>query len=105
MGGLASLYFTFMFKSNLLKLRSQSGLSQAKVAAALEVELKRYQAWEEGRATPGIDIVGRIAGFYSITIDELVQGDEPRLRDSFFVRYMASGSNVRKAIDILLSAK
>lgn len=59
--------------NNLKSLRNQKGYTQSKVAEKLDIPLKRYQAWEEGRSEPHSEMLLAIARLYDITVDELLK--------------------------------
>ena len=60
----------------LQELRKQRGLTQEELAAALFVSRTAISKWESGRGYPSIDSLKAISGFFSITIDELLSGEE-----------------------------
>ena len=60
----------------LQELRRQKGLTQEEVAQALYVSRTAVSKWESGRGTPNIDSLKGIAAFYSVTVDELLSGEE-----------------------------
>ena len=60
------------FKTNLSLFRWEAKLSQQKLCDKLEIPIKRYQAWEEGRSQPDIDTLELLADFYTISLDELM---------------------------------
>ncbi len=64
------------FHEKLQELRKQKGLTQEDLAAELYVSRTAVSKWESGRGYPNIDSLKAIAQFYSITIDELLSGDE-----------------------------
>lgn len=57
-------------------LRKQKGLTQEELAAKLFVSRTAISKWESGRGYPSIDSLKAISGFFSITIDELLSGEE-----------------------------
>ena len=57
-------------------LRKQKGLTQEELAAELFVSRTAISKWESGRGYPSIDSLKAISGFFSITIDELLSGEE-----------------------------
>lgn len=57
---------------NIKHLRKINKLSQEDLATKLETKRHNIGAWEEGRATPSIDILIRLAKIFSITIDDLL---------------------------------
>lgn len=64
------------FNEKLQELRKQKGLTQEELAQALWVSRTAVSKWESGRGYPSIDSLKQIAKFFSITIDELLSGDE-----------------------------
>lgn len=64
------------FHEKLQELRRRKGLTQEELAAALYVSRTAVSKWESGRGYPSIDSLKAIAGYYSVTIDELLSGDE-----------------------------
>ena len=64
------------FHEKLQQLRKQKGLTQEQLAEKLYVSRAAVSKWESGRGYPNIDSLKAIARFYSITIDELLSGEE-----------------------------
>jgi len=64
------------FHEKLQELRKQKGLTQEKLAESLYVSRTAVSKWESGRGYPNIDSLKAIAGFFEITIDELLSGEE-----------------------------
>ena len=64
------------FHEKLQQLRKQRGLTQEELAGALYVSRTAISKWESGRGYPSIDSLKAIAGFFSVTVDELLSGDE-----------------------------
>lgn len=60
----------------LQKLRKEKGLTQEEVAAALFVSRTAVSKWESGRGYPNIDSLKGIAKLYSVTVDDLISGEE-----------------------------
>lgn len=60
----------------LQTLRKQKGLTQEELAAELFVSRTAISKWESCRGYPSIDSLKAISGFFSITIDELLSGEE-----------------------------
>lgn len=60
----------------LQELRKQKGLTQEELARALYVSRTAISKWESGRGYPSIDSLKAIAKFFSITVDELLSGEE-----------------------------
>lgn len=64
------------FNQKLQELRRRSGLTQEQLAAALFVSRTAVSKWESGRGYPNIDSLKAIAKFFSVTVDELLSGEE-----------------------------
>ena len=64
------------FGEKLRELRKQKGLTQEELASELFVSRAAISKWESGRGYPGIDSLKAIAGFFGMTIDDLLSGDE-----------------------------
>jgi transcriptional regulator with XRE-family HTH domain len=60
------------FSENLKSLRKTTKTQQNKIAAALGIPLRTYQAYEYAEFEPGLATLVALADFYDITIDELV---------------------------------
>ena len=64
------------FHEKLQELRKQKGLTQEELAASLYVSRTAISKWESGRGYPNIDSLKALASFFSVTVDELLSGDE-----------------------------
>ena len=58
------------------ELRKQKGLTQEELAQALYVSRTAVSKWESGRGYPNLDSLKLLANFFSVTIDDLLSGDE-----------------------------
>ena len=64
------------FHEKLQELRKQKGITQEELAESLYVSRTAISKWESGRGYPNIVSLKAIAGFYAVTIDSLLSGDE-----------------------------
>lgn len=64
------------FSEKLQELRKQKSLTQEELAQKLYVSRTAVSKWESGRGYPNLDSLKDIAKFFSITIDELLSGNE-----------------------------
>lgn len=65
-----------MLAENLAILRTIKGLSQEAVAEVIGISRQSYAKWEQGETVPDIDRCARLAKFYGVTLDSLVNGEE-----------------------------
>ncbi len=63
--------------NNLYTLRKRRGLSQEEFAEKIHISRQAVSKWERGEALPDTENLIEIAEFYGITIDELVNSEEP----------------------------
>ena len=64
------------FHEKLQELRKKKGLTQEELAGALYVSRTAVSKWESGRGYPSLDSLKGLAKFFSVSIDELLSGDE-----------------------------
>ncbi len=64
------------FNEKLQELRKQKGLTQEELAELLYVSRTAVSKWESGRGYPSIDSLKAISGYFGITIDNLLSGEE-----------------------------
>lgn len=64
------------FNEKLQELRKQKGLTQEELAEELYVSRTAISKWESGRGYPNIDSLKAISKYFSVSLDELLSGDE-----------------------------
>lgn len=64
------------FHEKLQSLRRHRGLTQEELAERLFVSRTAVSKWESGRGYPSIDSLKAISGFFGVTIDALLSGEE-----------------------------
>ncbi len=64
------------FGEKLKKLRSDKNLTQEELAQRLYVSRTAISKWESGRGFPNIESLKALATCFSVTVDELLSGDE-----------------------------
>lgn len=64
------------FNEKLKELRKRKGLTQEELAQALYVSRTAVSKWESGRGYPSIDSLKAVAKLFSVTVDDLISGDE-----------------------------
>jgi transcriptional regulator with XRE-family HTH domain len=84
------------FADNLYRARERAGLSQKDAAARAALTPARLDKIEGGEAIPSFDILIRLAGAFSVTVGELVEGVTWRpgwVEDSGPAEYIVSGEH------------
>ncbi len=61
-----------VFASNLIRLRTDAGLTQAELGAKLNYSDKSVSKWERGEAIPDAWVLTRLAGLFGVTVDWLL---------------------------------
>ena len=61
-----------ILSQNLYTLRKQRKLSREAVARALEMSAMTYQRYEKNLRDPTAPVLVKLAGFYGVTLDQLV---------------------------------
>ena len=64
------------FHEKLQELRKSRGLTQEELAEALFVSRTAISKWESGRGYPSIDSLKEISRYFSVSIDELLSGNQ-----------------------------
>lgn len=64
------------FNEKLQHLRLQNNLTQEQLAQQLYVSRTAISKWESGKGYPNIDSLKCISKFFSVSIDELLSGEE-----------------------------
>ena len=60
------------FSERLKELRSEKGISQAKLAADIHISRSAVAKWENGLGLPSDESLCLLADYFGITIDELI---------------------------------
>ena len=63
------------------ELRKSSKLTQEQLAEYFGISSQAVSKWETGMSSPDIDMLPKIASFFNITIDELMDYDRQRIMD------------------------
>ncbi len=65
-----------VFASNLIKLRTQAGMTQAELGEKLHYSDKSVSKWERGESVPDAYVLKCIAEMYGVTVDYLISGHD-----------------------------
>ena len=63
---------TMSLADNIKKLREDKGLMQKEVAAEIGLKPAHYNKIEKSIVEPSVDVLDKLAAFYSVTIDDIV---------------------------------
>ncbi len=64
---------------NLKKIREQKGLQQKQVALEIGIGTTNYNRVENGQREASVEVLDKLAKFYGITIDEIVNFEDKKL--------------------------
>ncbi len=67
-----------MFRIRLKELREKTGLSQYTFAEKFGVAQSTVGGWESGAREPNFDTTRKLADFFGVTIDYLLDGNESK---------------------------
>ena len=61
---------------NIIKLRTDAGLTQAELGAMLNYSDKTISKWERGEAIPDAYVLTRMAEIFGVTVDNILSAGE-----------------------------
>lgn len=85
----------FIISSNLIKLRKHNKLTQGELASHMNYSDKSVSKWETGETSPSVEILKKLADFYNVKIDDIL--------DRNFNPERHSTNKVRKYSTIIIS--
>ena len=65
-----------VFASNLIRLRSKAGMTQAELGAMLNYSDKSVSKWERGEAIPDAWVLTRLGEIFGVTVDFLLSSHD-----------------------------
>ncbi len=65
-----------VFASNLIKLRTNAGMTQAELGEKLHYSDKAVSKWERGESVPDAYVLKCIAEMFGVTVDYLISGHD-----------------------------
>lgn len=69
-----------MFSSNIKSLRNRQNLSQQQLSSELMIPRTTLSGWERGSTEPNIEMLGRIAAYFDISLDDLLTGNVEQIQ-------------------------
>ena len=85
------------FHEKIQELRKSRGLTQEELAEVLFVSRTAISKWESGRGYPSIDSLKEISSYFSISIDDLLSGEQ-----LIFIAEKENKSNLNRVCDLIL---
>lgn len=82
----------------LKEARQHSGLTQEKVAEEIQVSRQTVSNWENEKSYPDIINVIKLGELYSVSLDELIKGDEKMME------HLEESTNIVKSNRKLITA-
>ena len=64
---------------NIKKLRNAQGISQEALAEKLFISRQAVSSWENDRTQPDIEMIGKLAEVFNVSIEELIYGENRKL--------------------------
>ena len=58
---------------NIKRLRQERNISQNQLARELNITPQAVSKWENGQASPDIELLPKLAKFFAVSIDELFE--------------------------------
>lgn len=89
-----------MLKDKLKQLRADRGVSQRVVAEALEAAQQTVASWEIGRTEPNSVMLKRLANYFNVSTDYLLDNDS---HDAGIMMYRRLNDANRQTIDDMMS--
>jgi len=68
--------------SNLIRLRTKAGLTQAELGQLIHYSDKSVSKWERGESIPDVQVLKMLADYYQLTVDDIItpyNESEPKL--------------------------
>ena len=72
----------------LREYRTQSGLSQGKLAETLNVSRQAITKWESGNGMPDISNLKALSGVFNVSVDELLSEEARAIRQDIKLRHL-----------------
>ena len=66
---------TFDFGKNIKELRKVKGVTQIQLAQQLQVSYGTVACWEINRHQPDLETIKKIAKFFNVTVDSLLDNE------------------------------
>lgn len=82
----------------LYELRTESGITQKKLAEDLHMSAGNLCDWEKGRTEPDIDKIIRLADYFDVSVDDLLGREErgPGEKDALKYRLLRAFDRMNK---------
>ncbi len=81
--------------SFLQRLRKEKGMTQAQVAELFDVSFKTISKWECGESLPEIPLLSKVAKYYGVTIDEIINGQRNDEQENVILEYKSMSNKMK----------
>ena len=71
-----------MFADNLKQLRKEKGMTQTQFASEFNIATGTIAMWETGKRTPDTDTLKKIANYFDVSIDYLLDNEKNSSNDT-----------------------
>lgn len=71
-----------MFADNLKQLRKEKGMTQTQFASEFNIATRTIAMWETGKRTPDTETLKKIARFFNVSIDFLLDNEKSPTEES-----------------------
>lgn len=88
-----------MFSNNIKILRSRLNLSQQQMSEELNIPRTTLSGWERASTEPNIEMLGRIAQYFDITLDDLLFGNVEH------IQHVRNKQNTMKVLAITVDSE
>ena len=99
-----------IFGNNIRKLRNRNNLSQQKVSNILKISRSAYASYEEGRAEPPLEILGRIMQLFQINdLRQLLSdkssfvSEQANEQELLMMKYHSLTARERQIVDFIIT--
>lgn len=57
------------------ELREKAGVNDATVSKETKITISTFSDWRGGRSAPGVEKLAKLAKFFDVSIEDLLEGD------------------------------
>jgi len=91
-----------VFPIRLKMLRKEVNLTQQEMAAIMDVPVRTYSNWEQGRSFPSVERFPHLAAFFDVTVDYLLGVNRDTVNHRVMDQLAILTPEQRKAVELVL---